>query len=428
MSIDPAGGFLFTPVPTPFSPAPLFTDLLPAYCPTLNCTLNDATCAALSDFYCSTNGWLWAQGAQGVGWSAAAGCYASNLEYGCVAPAEPTQTDYCTFYGLSCSGPSGPCTTANSSCFLSQVWLNGLGTSATSVSIVTPLPANGGPAPAPAPGRAPGNCPLTLSGSSAALGTLSSEEAAPVWNWTETFSSSLTFVTNPFGQVSAVNSGFHSCSVGLANSTLVTNATAAVLTETCIGCFLTGTIPASIGNLISLTSLRLNTGMLFGTVPNALLSLTNLLDLELGGNQFSGSFPSWLGQLTQLTALRIDSNSVPSPFVDPATNGWQNGQPLWTGNLSLDPLCGMVNLQFMYLSQNFAPGRIPDCIGNLSKLRWIDLSVNQLVGTIRESWQSHQRHVHDVGRQSAERHHSVLSGKSDWHLAIRGLLLLHLLL
>ena len=67
MSYNAAGAVTaIQPVPTPMSPAPLFNFSLPTLCPSLACIQNDATCAALSDFYCATNGWLWAQGAQGA--------------------------------------------------------------------------------------------------------------------------------------------------------------------------------------------------------------------------------------------------------------------------------------------------------------------------------------------------------------------------
>jgi hypothetical protein len=77
----------------------------------------------------------------------------------------------------------------------------------------------------------------------------------------------------------------------MVESSMVTNTTTVVWSESCIGCYLAGTIPASIGNLTGLTSLQLTSNVLVGSIPSSLLSLSNLVDLQVGGNQFNGTFP-----------------------------------------------------------------------------------------------------------------------------------------
>lgn len=69
-----------------------------------------------------------------------------------------------------------------------------------------------------------------------------------------------------------------------------------------LGNNLSGTLPASLGNLTSLQSLWLSGNQgLSGSIPPELGSLTSLRILALSGNQLSGSIPSALTNLTNLT-------------------------------------------------------------------------------------------------------------------------------
>ena len=59
----------------------------------------------------------------------------------------------------------------------------------------------------------------------------------------------------------------------------------------------TGSIPAEIGNLTSLTKLYLDNNDLNGTIPSDIGSLTSLTDLQIHNNQLSGSIPPEIGCL-----------------------------------------------------------------------------------------------------------------------------------
>ena len=58
------------------------------------------------------------------------------------------------------------------------------------------------------------------------------------------------------------------------------------------------------------TRLDLNYNQLSGTIPAELGNLSSLTELELGGNQLSGTIPVELGNLTRLTTLDLNYNQL----------------------------------------------------------------------------------------------------------------------
>ncbi|GAU34739.1 hypothetical protein TSUD_17120 [Trifolium subterraneum] len=92
-------------------------------------------------------------------------------------------------------------------------------------------------------------------------------------------------------------------------------------------CYLTGTIPISIGMLAKLSSLKLYNNSLLGHIPREIGKLVNLKMLYLGMNSLYGFIPREIGFLKQLGELD--------------------------------------------LSDNHLSGTIPSTIGNLSNLYWI---------------------------------------------------------
>jgi len=108
-----------------------------------------------------------------------------------------------------------------------------------------------------------------------------------------------------------------------------------------LGNGLTGTIPASLGNLKRLTTMRLSYNKLTGTIPDSLGNLKGLQLLTLYDNQLTGTIPASLGNLK--------------------------------------------SLQQMSFSVNQLNGTIPDSLGNIQSLRKLDLANNKLTGTIPSS-------------------------------------------
>ncbi|MBA7614839.1 hypothetical protein ES703_22113 [subsurface metagenome] len=72
---------------------------------------------------------------------------------------------------------------------------------------------------------------------------------------------------------------------------------------------LSGTIPSSIGDLVNLTILRLETNRLSGAVPTEIDSLTSLTDLRLSDNQLT-AIPDEINNLIQLQYLYLKNNQL----------------------------------------------------------------------------------------------------------------------
>jgi Leucine-rich repeat (LRR) protein len=73
---------------------------------------------------------------------------------------------------------------------------------------------------------------------------------------------------------------------------------------------LSGSIPASLGNLSNLEVLVLNYNQLSGSIPASLGNLSNLKFLVMESNQLSGSIPAELGNLSNLEYLWLGSNQL----------------------------------------------------------------------------------------------------------------------
>jgi len=82
---------------------------------------------------------------------------------------------------------------------------------------------------------------------------------------------------------------------------------------------LTGSLPGSISNLVSLSRLNIDNNKLSGSLPSELGQLGNLTQLSAAGNRFSGAIPAGFGGLQQLQWLLLDSNrltgSIPAALL-----------------------------------------------------------------------------------------------------------------
>ena len=102
---------------------------------------------------------------------------------------------------------------------------------------------------------------------------------------------------------------------------------------------LTGSIPATLGNLSSLTYLNLRSNQLTGSIPTELGNLPNLTGLWLYENELTGTIPMELGSLTNLETLNLRSNQL-------------------TGTI-LAGLGRLMNLKLLHLSGNQLTGCVP---------------------------------------------------------------------
>ncbi len=111
----------------------------------------------------------------------------------------------------------------------------------------------------------------------------------------------------------------------------------------------------------SVIELNLNRNFLYGSIPAELGSLTNLKTLRMAGNSLVGSIPVELDNLTALTNLDLQDNILSGSI------------PAELGKLS--------NLAWLELSENQLSGSIPPELSNLTNLTVLALSHNQLTGT-----------------------------------------------
>ncbi|PIA62313.1 hypothetical protein AQUCO_00200362v1 [Aquilegia coerulea] len=124
-----------------------------------------------------------------------------------------------------------------------------------------------------------------------------------------------------------------------------------------------GSIPPQIGNLISLVRLNLTDNKLSGQLPMEIGRLSSLSSLELSHNKLSGPIPELLGNFGNLGTLRLDRNDL-------------NGSiPYQLGNL-------VYLADYLDLSENSLTGVIPWQLGYLVQLTDLNLSHNNLSGTI----------------------------------------------
>ncbi len=125
---------------------------------------------------------------------------------------------------------------------------------------------------------------------------------------------------------------------------------------------LSGEIPAHLGNITGLTNLRLSSNNLTGEIPTSFSYLTSMTSLILDNNDLEGSIPPELGNLTKLVYLQIYGNELEGDI------------PTELGNLT--------KLQFLYLHSNHLTGSIPTSFANLDTLNYLQLNDNRLSGSI----------------------------------------------
>ncbi|GAQ92334.1 Protein kinase superfamily protein containing Leucine-rich repeats [Klebsormidium nitens] len=122
------------------------------------------------------------------------------------------------------------------------------------------------------------------------------------------------------------------------------------------------------GPLWNQTKLNLNSKGLSEPIPPQLGRLTNLTYLDLSYNSLFGPIPPELGNLTSLQNLYIYKNSLSGPI------------PPQLGNLT--SLGNLAGLQYLDLSSNNLSGSVPSGLDSLTNLTSLDLSHNSLSGPI----------------------------------------------
>ncbi|GAA0157320.1 hypothetical protein LIER_14615 [Lithospermum erythrorhizon] len=111
---------------------------------------------------------------------------------------------------------------------------------------------------------------------------------------------------------------------------------------------LEGTIPTNISSNW-LTTLNLHGNHLRGNIPSSLATCVNLKVLDLGNNNLNAPFPSWLGFLPDLTVLSLRSNK-------------------FHGKIRLSTTSSFPKLKMIDLSHNQFIGTLHQCSSKVSRL------------------------------------------------------------
>ncbi len=148
---------------------------------------------------------------------------------------------------------------------------------------------------------------------------------------------------------------------------------------------LTGTLPASIGGLESLTQLVVSNDGIGGTIPSSLADLRELNTVWIAGTDVTGQIPAGLGH-TGLKQLYLHQNnltgSLPPDLLNSSTLTYFTavGNNL-TG--SIPPVeTDDLPLGVLKLGDNRLSGSIPTSLGSLSDLSALLLHLNRLSGPL----------------------------------------------
>ncbi|XP_078176435.1 putative LRR receptor-like serine/threonine-protein kinase At1g56130 isoform X2 [Carex rostrata] len=130
--------------------------------------------------------------------------------------------------------------------------------------------------------------------------------------------------------------------------------------------YLTGPIPAFVGNMTPMQYINFGTNALSGTIPKELGNLQNLISLGMGPNNFSGSVPDEFGNLTSLQQLYMASSGLSGELPKTLTN--------------------LKNMKILRASDCTFTGKIPDYIGtSWTSLQELRFQGNSFEGPIPSS-------------------------------------------
>ncbi|MQL77356.1 hypothetical protein Taro_009766 [Colocasia esculenta] len=160
------------------------------------------------------------------------------------------------------------------------------------------------------------------------------------------------------------------------------------------GCRLGGELASSLGrvNFTSLEVIDLSSNPFSSSkIPSWLLNMSNLRYVDMSSMSLHGPIPLSFSELPYLQHLNLDNNENLTANVSELLGGGHGGWPrLDTLRIRHGSLYGEVpasignitSLRQLYLSFNNVGGTIPSSIGNLHQLEALYLSLNKIVGEL----------------------------------------------
>ncbi|XP_047256157.1 receptor-like protein 34 [Capsicum annuum] len=154
------------------------------------------------------------------------------------------------------------------------------------------------------------------------------------------------------------------------------------------GCYFSGNIPPTIGDLTKLTTLRLFPNNFSGPLPSTISNLVQLVEFEISSTNLTGNIPNIFGNSTNLKSLSLSYNLFTGLFPSSVTN-LTKLESLEISNCSITgPIpsiaTGFPNIILLFLADNSLSGEIPSWIFDLPSLKYLVLRGNQLTGQLKE--------------------------------------------
>ncbi|KAL9335929.1 hypothetical protein Peur_070417 [Populus x canadensis] len=152
-----------------------------------------------------------------------------------------------------------------------------------------------------------------------------------------------------------------------------------------------GELPKELGNLTNLRQLYLTANNFTGTIPTTYANLTNLEVFAVGGNYLSGPIPDYIGKWVNLKKLVLIGNNFEGNLTA-QTFSLPRLERLWVSDVSNpgisfpEEVPEPKSLFSVVLRNCKINGSIPEYIGNWSQLKYLDLSFNNLSGSVPETF------------------------------------------
>ncbi|KAH7528141.1 hypothetical protein FEM48_Zijuj05G0040200 [Ziziphus jujuba var. spinosa] len=150
-----------------------------------------------------------------------------------------------------------------------------------------------------------------------------------------------------------------------------------------------GPLPSEMGNLVNLQRLSIYSCRISSEIPQTFAKLKNLTSMVVTDTGLSGRIPYFIGNWSKLTTLVFRGNNLQGPIPSTLSNLTSlidlRISDLSSGSSSLEFIKNLKNLNVLMLRNNNISGSIPSEIAKFPKLWILDVSYNNLMGSL-PSW------------------------------------------